>query len=80
MKLPDLDRVRSEKRRTLVEFLRSYNEGLPSQFPQASLPLLREFQKENKALFKNDAVWSLEQHRKKVMDWLTVRTKSISSS
>lgn len=76
MKLPDLDRARSEKSLSFGDFLKSYNEGLPVQFPRASLALLREFKKTNAALFKNDNVWSLDQHRKKVMDWLTSRTRT----
>ena len=71
MKLPDLDRLRSEKSLSFSDFLKSYNEGLPLQFPRLSLALLREFRKEHTTLFKDDKVWSLDQHRKKVMDWLT---------
>jgi hypothetical protein len=75
MKLPDLDRLRSEKSLSFADFLKSYNEDLPSQFPRASLALLREFRKVHAPLFKNDNAWSLDQHRKKVMDWLTSRTR-----
>ena len=72
MKLPDVDRLRSEKLLSFGDFLKSYNENLPTQFPRVSLALLREFKKKNETLFKNDSnVWSLDQHRKKVMDWLT---------
>jgi len=75
MKLPDLDRARSEKSLTFGEFLKAYNEKLPAEFPQASLSLLREFRKAHTTLFKEDNVWSLDQHRKKVMDWLTSRAR-----
>jgi hypothetical protein len=75
MKLPDLDRIRSEKLISFGEFLRSYNEKLPTEFPQATLPLLREFRKTHASLFKIDKLWSLDQHRKKVMDWLTARSR-----
>jgi hypothetical protein len=78
MKLPDLDRLNSEKLISLSEFLKSYNEGLPSQFPRASLPLLREFKKEHSALFKHSDLWSLDQHRKVVMNWLPSRCKAQS--
>ena len=71
MKAPDLDRIRSEKSIPFSDFLKSYNENLPAAFPRASLALLREFKKANATLFKNDNLWSLDQHRKKVMDWLT---------
>ncbi|MFA6414504.1 MAG: hypothetical protein WC217_00090 [Candidatus Paceibacterota bacterium] len=75
MKLPDTDRLRSEKLISFGDFLKSYNEGLPAEFPRASLALLREFRKLHATLFKNDNLWSLDQHRKKVMDWLTARTR-----
>ncbi|HVB19752.1 MAG TPA: hypothetical protein VNF51_00475 [Candidatus Paceibacterota bacterium] len=73
MKLPDVDRLRSEKPIPFSDFLKFYNENLPAAFPRASLALLREFKKTNTALFKNGNLWSLDQHRKKVMDWLTSR-------
>lgn len=76
MKLPDVDRLRSEKMLSFSDFLKSYNEGLPLQFPRASLALLREFKKNNAALFKGGNEWSLDQHRKKVMDWLTTKQAS----
>lgn len=75
MKLPDVDRLRSEKLLSFSDFLKSYNENLPTQFPRASLALLREFRRVHEALFKNDNLWSLDQHRKKVMDWLTTKTR-----
>ena len=78
MKLPDVDRIRSEKSLSFGDFLKSYNENLPLQFPRASLALLREFKKKNETLFKNDSnVWSLDQHRKKVMDWLTSKRSGL---
>ena len=76
MKLPDVDRLRSEKLLSFSDFLTSYNENLPIQFPRASLALLREFRKAHETLFKNDRLWSLDQHRKKVMDWLTARARN----
>lgn len=71
MRLPDVDRERSEKSLSFSDFLKSYNENLPMEFPRASLALLREFRKMHASLFKSDNLWSLDQHRKKVMDWLT---------
>lgn len=76
MKTPDVDRIRCEKQLTLAGFLKCYNEDLPSNFPQASAVLLREFRRENGALFKSGS-WSLDQHRKKMMDWLPVRLKRL---
>ena len=77
MKLPDVDRLRSEKSLSFSDFLKSYNEDLPVQFPRASLALLREFRKAHETLFKGGNEWSLDQHRKKVMDWLTTKQREI---
>lgn len=68
--MPDPDRERSEKPHTLVEFLTLYNENLPLTFPRASVALLEEFRSAHASFFKPHDVWSLELHRKKVMDWL----------
>jgi len=75
MKLPDLDKARSEKSLTFGEFLKCYNDELPSQFPSATAPLLKEFRREHQSLFADGKAWSLDQHRKKVMDWLTSRAR-----
>ena len=77
MKAPDLDRIRSEKKLSPADFLKSYNENLPSAFPRASLPFLKIFKKANPALFKDKSPWSLDQHRKKLMDWLPQHIKSL---
>lgn len=73
MRMPDLDRARSEKKRPLADFLASYNENLPLAFPRASVPLLKEFKSGHAALFPHGNEWSLDQHRRKVMDWLRSR-------
>ena len=70
MKAPDPDRIRSEKTHSLAEFLKLYNENLPLNFPRASAALLEEFKSTHKNFFKTDNLWSLDSHRKKVMDWL----------
>jgi hypothetical protein len=70
MRGPDLDKENSEKKRSLAEFLAEYNKGLPVGFPRVSLPLLRVFNQNHPTLFKEDGLWSLDQHRKRVMDWL----------
>ena len=73
MRTPDLDRERSEKTRSLADFLKSYNENLPLAFPRASTTLLKEFRGTHESLFKTNDIWSLDLHRKKVMDWLRAR-------
>jgi hypothetical protein len=74
MRTPDLDRERSEKKRSLTDFLVLYNENLPTAFPRASAMLLEEFKNTHASLFpRRGNVWSLDQHRRKVMDWLRSR-------
>ena len=70
MKGPDPDKERSEKPHTLAEFLTLYNENLPLTFPRVSVALLEEFRSEHASFFKSNDAWSLDLHRKKVMDWL----------
>jgi hypothetical protein len=70
MKGPDLDRERSEKKISLKEFSASYNDGLPEGYPTVNASILKVFSTKNAHFFKNKDEWSLDQHRKKVMDWL----------
>lgn len=69
MKAFDVDKERSEKSRTLAEFLKLYNENLPLSLPRATVGLLEEFRSTHSSFFKSNE-WTLELHRKKVMDWL----------
>lgn len=76
MKGLDLDKERSEQRLSVGEFLKFYNDGLPAEFPRASLPILKEFNKKYPELFKAGNSWSLDQHRKKLIDWLPMYLRS----
>ncbi|MFA6408441.1 MAG: hypothetical protein WCW36_03175 [Candidatus Paceibacterota bacterium] len=73
MRTPDHDRERSEKKRTLLDFVTLYNENLPSVFPRVSEELLKEFKSGHPGLFAVGKGWTLDQHRRKVMDWLSSR-------
>jgi hypothetical protein len=73
MRTPDLDRERSEQMRTLPEFLKLYNKDLPEGFARASATLLEEYKETHGGFSKAVSAWSLDQHRKKVMDWLRAR-------
>ena len=82
MRTPDLDRERSEQKRPVADFLKLYNENLPATFPRASAMLLEEFKSAHAGLFpqpRRADIWSLDQHRRKVMDWLRSR-KELSST
>jgi len=78
MRGPDLDRERSEKKRSLAEFVALYNDGLPTEFPRVTLALLREYQSKYAYQFEGGE-WSLELHRKKIMDWLPGHLKSLEA-
>jgi hypothetical protein len=70
---------RSEKKLDDAAFLKSYNEDLPEQFPKASRVYLKEFKNSHPSLFKDDGAWSLDQHRKKFMDWLPQHIKYLET-
>jgi len=55
---------------TLADFLAAYNKSAPEGFPRATTAILRKFQVAHVSLFKNSDHWSIEKHRKKLMDWL----------
>jgi len=77
MKALDPDKERSEEKLSLPNFLKSYNKDLPADFPRASIVFLKEFKKTNPNLFKEKDGWTLNQHRKKFMDWGPQRTESL---
>lgn len=60
----------SEMQIPLLDFLKSYNENMPEGFPLASVALLKKFRDAHSMLFRHGDLWSLEQHRKKLIDWL----------
>jgi hypothetical protein len=76
MKSPDPDKERSERKLSINEFLKFYNEGLPSSFPTASILFLKEFRKTYSGLFDGENSWSLDKHRKRFMDWRPQHTRT----
>jgi len=70
MKRYDKDLKISQAQISLEEFLESYNKNMPASFPRASVVLLKKFKEAHEMLFKNGDLWSLDQHRKKLIDWL----------
>jgi hypothetical protein len=59
-----------EMKTSLAVFMASYNLGLPAGFPRPSVKVLKIFQAKHPMLFKNSDEWSLDRHRKRLMDWL----------
>jgi len=56
----------------LSVFLKDYNQSIPNDFPRASIVGLKKFKGLYPTLFKHGNLWSIAQHRKKLIDWLFV--------
>jgi hypothetical protein len=65
----------SEMRISLADFLTSYNKNLPTGFPKATTILLKKFKETHPLFFKHGDLWSLDEHRKKIIDWLPPRSQ-----
>ena len=63
----------------LPVFMESYNHSIPAGFPHASVEELKEFQVTHPLLFKHGDEWSIDKHRKRLMDWLASH-RAISST
>ncbi len=55
---------------TPAEFLESYNKNIPEGYPHVSMDILQKFKESHLSLFKSNDLWSLDQHRKRMIDWL----------
>jgi len=55
---------------SLIVFIENYNKSVPQDFPHATSKALKQFQITHPALFKNVDDWSIDKHRKRLMDWL----------
>lgn len=70
MKTSNFRIQRSGEEVNLADFVKFYNEDLPSGYPHASVKFLLEFKDSHPKLFKDSNMWSLVKHRKQLMDWL----------
>lgn len=52
-------------------FVQYYNKNVPEAFPRASIRALDKFQATYPGLFHGNNEWTIDKHRKKLMDWLT---------
>ena len=73
----DEDLKVSELQISLLDFLISYNQNIPTSFPQASVALLQKFKDTHSMLFTKSDLWSLDRHRKKVMDWIPANSATV---
>ena len=58
-----------------VEFIENYNKSIPQSFPRATNETIQKFQIAHPALFKKADQWSIDRHRKRLMDWLSGQQK-----
>jgi hypothetical protein len=70
MKRKDEAYEKSKVQTTLSKFLEAYNQSIPKVFPRASAAALEKFKNLYPSLFKHGNLWSIAQHRKKLIDWL----------
>jgi hypothetical protein len=55
---------------SLVVFMESYNKTIPDGFPHVSAKMLKQFRSLYPMLFRHGEGWSIDKHRKRLMDWL----------
>ena len=61
----------------IADFIASYNKTIPTSFPKANVALLAKFKESHSSLFNHGDMWSIDQHRKRVMDWLPQNTNLV---
>ena len=67
MNKDEMERITTEM--DTNEFQNDYNESIPDTFPRVTVNILNIFQSTYPSLFKRKKLWTIEKHRKKVLDW-----------
>lgn len=52
------------------EFIDSFNKNMPEGYPRVTVEILKRFKEAHLSMFKGKGAWSLDQHRKRMIDWL----------
>jgi hypothetical protein len=55
---------------TEPEFLESFNKNMPAGYPHVTHALLMKFKEAHPGLFKDQNIWTLDHHRKRLIEWL----------
>ncbi|MCX6738877.1 MAG: hypothetical protein NT098_02360, partial [Candidatus Parcubacteria bacterium] len=55
---------------TISVFMEYYNKNIPVSYPHATRGSLEAFRKSFPGLFADGKKWSIDKHRKRLMDWL----------
>jgi hypothetical protein len=71
MRSKNVEHERNQVKTTSTDFLESYNTMIPFGFPKATTALMKKFQASHPLLFKHGDSWSIDKHRKRLMDWLS---------
>jgi hypothetical protein len=62
---------------SLEEFILYYNQNIPASFPKATKEALEEFQETHDSLFEDNKAWTIDKHRRRVIDWLPSYNKVV---
>jgi hypothetical protein len=65
----------NEAQISVSEFVISYNKTIPAEWPHATIELLQKFKESNVSLFKHGDLWSVDLHRKRIIDWLPLNSR-----
>ncbi len=55
---------------TSREFLESFNANMPAGYPHVTPEILERFKYAHPNLFKKANIWTLDLHRKRMIEWL----------
>ncbi|OGZ00045.1 MAG: hypothetical protein A3B13_02845 [Candidatus Liptonbacteria bacterium RIFCSPLOWO2_01_FULL_45_15] len=76
MRTKNIELELNQVKTSIADFLESYNKSVPVSFPRASIKILKQFQELHPILFKSGDEWSIDRHRKRVMDWIPSHTEN----
>lgn len=52
------------------QFLESFNANMPAGYPHVTTQILEKFKQAHPNLFKDANTWTLDLHRKRMIEWL----------
>ncbi|MFA6475983.1 MAG: hypothetical protein WCV68_01055 [Candidatus Paceibacterota bacterium] len=55
---------------SLEAFVLYYNQNIPESHPRATVAALEQFQATHAVLFDDKKTWTIDKHRRRLMDWL----------
>lgn len=55
---------------TDAEFMESFNHNMPDGYPLVTIEIMEKFKLAHPTLFKGRSRWNLDQHRKRMIEWL----------